>query len=169
MAQITLKGNKINTSGNLPEKGTKVKDFTLVKNDLNEAHLKEYLGKKIILNIFPSLDTSVCSLSVKKFNALAKENPEIRILNISMDLPFAQGRFCGQEGISSVETLSAFRSSFGKDYGLEITDGPLKGLLSRAIIVLDEQGKVLYSEQVQEITQEPNYQKAAEALNLTRV
>lgn len=156
--KITLKGNPIETNGTLP-KG-RAPDFTLVRQNLSEVTLKDYQGKKKILNIFPSLDTATCSLSVKTFN----EKADCLVLHISKDLPFAQKRFCGAEGLDHVETLSAFRSSFAKDYGLEITTGPLKGLCSRAVIVIDEQDNVIYTEQVPEITQEPNYDRALEAV-----
>ncbi len=156
MATITLKGNPIHTSGNLPAVGSRAPDFTLVKTDLSEATLASYPGKKV-LNVFPSLDTSVCAMSVRTFNERAGERPGVRVLNVSADLPFAHKRFCTAEGIANVENLSAFRSSFADDYGLRITDGPLEGLCSRAVLVLDEQNRVLYAEQVPEIAQEPDY------------
>jgi thioredoxin-dependent peroxiredoxin len=164
MAQITLKGNPINTLGNLPEIGTQAKDFTLVRNDLSEVTLETYANKKKILTIFPSLDTPTCAASVRNFNKNAAELGDVAVLNISQDLPFAQGRFCGAEGIDKVETLSGFRSSFSKDYNLEISDGPLAGLCSRAIIILDENNKVIYTQQVPEIVDEPNYEEALKAL-----
>lgn len=165
MATITLKGNAVHTSGNLPAVGSKSPEFKLVKNNLSEAALSDYKGSKVILNIFPSLDTGTCAASVRQFNKEAAELENTKVLCISRDLPFAQARFCGAEGIENVETLSDFRSgTFGKNYGLEIVDGPLNGLLSRVVIVLDEDGKVIYSEQVPEIVDEPNYKAALEAL-----
>jgi len=164
MAQITLKGNACNTMGNLPAVGETAPNFTLVKNDLSEVTLENYAGKKKILSIFPSLDTPTCATSVRTFNKNATELGDIAVLNISFDLPFAQSRFCGAEGIDKVETLSAWRSNFAKDYNLLITDGPLSGLCSRAIIVLDENNKILHTEQVSEIADEPNYGAALSAL-----
>lgn len=165
MSKITLQGNPFNTSGQLPLKGEKVKDFILVRNDLSEVSLETYKGKKKVLNIFPSIDTGTCAASVRAFNKKAAELSNTAVLNISVDLPFAQARFCGVEGIKNAETLSAFRSHFSKDYQLEIIDGPLKGLCSRVVIVLDENDKVLYSEQVSEIVNEPNYDEALKALS----
>jgi thiol peroxidase len=164
MSQITLKGNPIHTKGNLPAIGSKVSDFTLVKTDLSELKLSSIAGKRKVLNIFPSIDTPVCATSVRTFNKAATDLNNTMVLNISADLPFAQKRFCGAEGINNAETLSCFRSTFAKDYNLEITDSPLAGLCSRAIIVLDENNKVLYTEQVPEIAQEPDYSKALAAL-----
>jgi len=164
MAQITLKGNAINTNGNLPATGSTAADFTLVKDDLSEVNLATYAGKKKVLNVFPSIDTPVCALSVKRFNKDAAGKDNAVVLNISADLPFAQKRFCGSEGIENAENLSGFRSSFAQDYGLEIVDGPLKGLCSRAVVILDENNNVVYSEQIPEITQEPNYEAALAAL-----
>ena len=165
MATITLKGNTIHTSGELPAVGEKVPDFELVKSDLSRASLKEFLGSKIVLNIFPSIDTSTCATSVREFNKRAASLQNTKVLCISRDLPFAQARFCGAEGINNVVTLSDFvNGNFGKNYKLEITDGPLAGLLSRSVIVLDEKGTVLYKEQVPEIVDEPNYQAALNAL-----
>lgn len=164
MANITLKGNPIHTSGNLPKVGSKAPDFTLVRNDLSEVSLKDFSGKKKILSIFPSIDTPVCATSVKKFNEIASQIGNTVVLNISMDLPFAHKRFCGAEGIKGVETLSCFRSSFAKDYHVELTDSAMVGLCARAILVLDEKNKILYSELVPEIAQEPNYDKALNAV-----
>jgi len=165
MAKITLKGNPVNTSGNLPAKGTKAPDFTLVKSDLGNLSLSELKGKNVILNIFPSLDTSVCATSVRKFNQLAAGKANSVVLAISKDLPFAHGRFCSTEGITNVVTLSGFRdSAFGKLYGLDITDGPLAGLYSRCVVVLDAAGNVKYTQQVPEITQEPDYDAALASL-----
>jgi thiol peroxidase len=165
MATITLKGNPVHTSGDLLAVGKKAPDFELVKNDLSRVSLKDYLGSKIVLNIFPSIDTSTCATSVREFNKKAASLPNTKVLCISRDLPFAQARFCGAEGINNVTTLSDFvNGNFGKNYLLEIIDGPLAGLLSRVVIVLDEQGNVLYKEQVSEIVNEPNYKAALEAL-----
>jgi thiol peroxidase len=158
MATITLKGNEIHTSGKLPKVGKKAKKFKLIKADLSVAKLKDFKGKKTILNIFPSLDTGTCAASVRAFNKIASEQ-DANVLCISRDLPFAQARFCGAEGLDNVITLSDFkRGKFGKNYGLEIKDGPLAGLHSRAVIVLDEAGKVVYTQQVPEIVDEPNYE-----------
>ena len=164
MAQITLKGNTINTFGNLPEIGSTALNFDLVKQDLSEVTLDGYRGKKKVLNIFPSLDTPVCATSVRKFNQEATHLSNVVVLNISADLPFAHKRFCAAEGIDNVENLSSFRGNFQTDYNVEIIDGPLKGVCSRAIIVLDENNKVMHTEQVPEITQEPNYDKALNVL-----
>jgi thiol peroxidase len=165
MAKVTLKGNSVNTSGNLPLKNTQAPDFTLVKSDLGKLTLSELKGKKLILNIFPSLDTSVCATSVRKFNQIAAGKINAVVLAISKDLPFAHGRFCTTEGIINVVTLSGFRdSSFGKLYGVDIIDGPLAGLYARSIVVLDENGKVVYTQLVAEITQEPDYEAALAAL-----
>ena len=166
MATITFKGNPVNTIGNLPERGSKCPDFNLVKADLSEVSLKDFIGKQIVLNIFPSIDTGVCAMSVRQFNAKAQSFKNTVVLCISMDLPFAHKRFCGAEGLNDVVTLSAFRSpGFGKNYGVTMINGPMAGLFSRAVIVLDEAGKVIYTEQVPEITQEPDYDKAIFALN----
>ena len=159
MAEITLKGNPVNTLGTLPEKGSKAPDFTLVKTDLSEAKLSDYKGKKVILNIFPSLDTPTCAASVRRFNKEASELENTVVLCISKDLPFAQARFCGAEGLDNVITLSDFRNgSFGKDYQVEIVDGPLAALESRAVVVVDEKGDVVYTQQVPEIVDEPDYE-----------
>jgi thiol peroxidase len=164
MAKITLKGNPVNTLGDLPAIGTVIKDFKLVAGDLSEKTLADFPGKKV-LNIFPSLDTGICATSVRKFNQLASEGGDYTVLCISRDLPFAQGRFCGAEGLDKVVTLSDYRyGSFGKDYEVEITDSPMKGLLSRCVIVVDADNKVVYTEQVNEITEEPDYDKAMAAL-----
>ena len=161
MSQITLKGNSINTSGNLPEKGTGASDFNLRTTELGNKALNDYKGKRLVLNIFPSIDTGVCAASVRKFNEKAAELDNTAVLCISRDLPFAQKRFCGAEGIDNVEMLSDFEDgSFGDNYGLTITDGPMKGLHSRCVVVLDEDHNVVYTEQVPEITQEPDYEKA---------
>lgn len=165
MATVTLKGNQIHTLGNLPENGSQAPDFKLVKNDLSTVSLSDYKGQKVVLNIFPSVDTGTCAQSVRQFNQEAAELDNTKILCISKDLPFAQTRFCGAEGIDKVETLSDFRDgNFGKAYQVEFTDGPLQGLLSRSVVVLDENGKVIHSEQVPETVDEPNYKAALEAL-----
>lgn len=164
MANITLKGNPVHTSGQLPEKSSTAKDFKLVKSDLSEVSLQNFAGKRKVLNIFPSIDTGTCAASVRRFNQEASNLTNTVVLNISADLPFAQNRFCGAEGIKNCETLSSFRSSFGKDYGIQMMDSPLAGLLSRCVIVLSEDNKVLYTEQVPDIVNEPNYASALAAL-----
>lgn len=165
MATITLKGNPVETSGNLPAKGSQAPAFTLVKTDLSEATLSQFAGKKLVLNIFPSIDTPTCATSVRKFNQQAGDMPNTQVLCVSADLPFALSRFCGAEGIQSVATASTFRNpEFGKDYGLTITTGPLKGLLARAVVVIDEHGKVLHTQLVGEIAHEPDYAAALAAL-----
>ncbi|NLB25833.1 MAG: thiol peroxidase [Bacteroidales bacterium] len=166
MAKITLNGTPVNTVGELPRKGEQAKDFTLVKNDLSRVTLNDFKGTRLLLNIFPSLDTSTCAASVRQFNKAAAELKNTKVLCISRDLPFAQARFCGAEGINNVLTLSDFSTGeFGKNYGLEIADGPLAGLHSRVVIILDENGKVTYTQQVPEIIDEPDYREALEALN----
>ncbi len=165
MAKITLKGNPVNTSGDLPSKGSAAPDFSLVKSDLGTLLLSELKGKKLILNIFPSLDTSVCATSVRKFNQLAAGKPDVMVLAISKDLPFAHGRFCSTEGITNVVTLSGFRdTAFGKAYGIDIIDGPLAGLYARSVVVVDEAGKVIHTQLVHETTSEPDYDSALNAL-----
>jgi len=165
MATVTLKGNAINTSGKLPEVGSKAPDFNLVKTDLSTCNLNDYKGHKLVLNIFPSIDTGTCAQSVRQFNKEASKLENTKVLCISRDLPFAQSRFCGAEGIENVTNLSDFKdNNFGKAYGLDFTDGPLEGLHSRAVIVLDENGTVTYAEQVPEIVDEPNYKAALDAL-----
>jgi len=165
MATVTLKGNAIHTSGNLPEIGSAAPDFNLAKSDLSTTTLSDYKGKKVVMNIFHSIDTGTCANSVRQFNLEAAELDNTLVLCISRDLPFAMNRFCGAEGIDNVETLSDFKDwNFGKSYGLEYIDGPIQGLLSRAIVVLNEEGKVIYTEQVQETVEEPNYKAALEAL-----
>ncbi len=164
MAKITFKGAPIQTAGELPAKGTAAPDFTLVKQDLSETVLANYKGKRLVLNIFPSIDTGVCAMSVRKFNEKASALTNTVVLCVSMDLPFAQSRFCGAEGIKNVVTASAFRSAFGDHYGVTIAEGPLAGLLSRAVVVINESGEVIYTEQVPEIAQEPNYDAALAVL-----
>ncbi|MBI2520851.1 MAG: thiol peroxidase [Bdellovibrio sp.] len=164
MANITLKGNKVSTLGNLPAIGSIAPDFKLTKSDLSDVSLSTYKGKRKVLNVFPSVDTPTCASSVRKFNVEAASLPNTVVLCISADLPFALKRFCGAEGITNCEPLSTFRSTFAKDYKLQITDSVLSGLCSRAVIVLDENNKVLYTEQVPEISQEPDYNKAVQTL-----
>lgn len=164
MSTITLKGNTIQTVGNLPAVGSEAKDFTLVDTDLSDKSLSDYKGKNVILNIFPSINTGVCATSVRKFNEEASNLQNTVILCISKDLPFAQSEFCAAKEIENVVMLSDFRTDFGNEYGVLITDGPLKGLLSRAVIVINSDGKIVYEEQVPEITQEPNYEAALKAL-----
>lgn len=166
MAQITLKGNAINTVGELPDVGETAPDFHLVKTDLSETSLKDYRGKKVLMNIFPSIDTGVCAESVRKFNKAAADLDNVTVLCISRDLPFAQKRFCGAEGIENVEILSDYaKGDFGRKYGLLISDGPMKHLHSRAIVALDEEGKVAYTQQVKELTDEPDYEKALKSIS----
>lgn len=164
MANITFKGNPIHTVGNLPEVGTQAKDFTLVASDLSEKKLSDYKGKKVVLNIFPSIDTGVCAASARHFNQDASSLDNTVVVNVSRDLPFALNRFCAAEGLNNVETLSDFRGSFGEDYGVTLQDSPLHGLLSRAVVVVDENGNIVYTEQVPEIGQEPNYENALAAV-----
>ncbi len=166
MAKITLKGNPVNTIGELPAVGSKAPDFKLTATDLSEKTLSDFKGSKLVLNIFPSLDTPTCAASVRRFNQLATELNGTKVLAISKDLPFAHGRFCTSEGIENVTNLSGFKcsSSFGKDYGVEIVDGPLAELFSRAVVVIDEDGKVIYTQQVPEIVDEPNYDEVLAAL-----
>lgn len=165
MASITLGGNPIHTSGELPKVGSKLADFKLIKNDLSVATLSDFAGKKLVLNIFPSIDTGTCAKSVKNFNESASNLENTNVLCISRDLPFAQKRFCGAEGLENVINLSDFQEgSFGKTNGLEIVDGPLAGLHSRAVIVVDENGIITHTEQVPEIANEPNYETALAVL-----
>ncbi len=165
MAQITLKGNPVSTVGELPKIGKQLQDFTLATDKLIRVHLSDYKNTRLVMNIFPSLDTPTCAMSVRQFNKLASEMKNTKVLCISRDLPFAQARFCGAEGLTNVITLSDFETGeFGYDYGVEIIDGPLKGLHSRAVIVADETGKVIYNEQVADIASEPDYDAALEAL-----
>jgi thiol peroxidase len=165
MAKILFKGTPVNTSGNLPEKGKKAPDFTLVKTDLGNLSLSELIGKKVILSISPSFDTGICATSVRKFNQLAASMKNTVVLAITKDLPFAHGRFCTAEGITNVIPLSGFRDTkFGREYGLEIIDGPFAGLYSRCLVVVDESGKISYTQQVPETAQEPDYDAALAAL-----
>lgn len=165
MATVTLKGNPIHTNGNLPAVGTKAPDFLLVDKDLSDRSLKDYKGKRTMIYIVPSLDTSVCSLSTKKFNEKIKTHPEVAVLVVSADSPFAQKRMCSAENVDNIVTLSMMRSKdFAKDYGILITDGPLAGICARSVVVLDENGIVDYVQLVPEITQEPDYDKVLKAL-----
>lgn len=164
MTTITLKGNPVHTVGKLPAVGTEAKNFTLTADDLSDKSLSDFKGKNVILNIFPSVNTSVCSMSVRKFNEDAANLSNTVVLCISKDLPFAQAQFCGAEGIKNVVMLSDFRTDFGHEYGVQMADGPLKGLLSRAVVVINPEGKIIYEEQVPEITHEPNYDAALAAV-----
>jgi len=158
MATVKFKGSEVQTNGQLPVTGTQAPDFTLVNGGLQEIHLNNFKGKRVLLNIFPSLDTSTCATSVRKFNKWVSEKKNVIVICVSKDLPFAQSRFCGAEGLENVITASDFRyNNFATDYGVLLEDGPLKGLMSRAVVAIDENGKVIYSELVSEITNEPNY------------
>lgn len=166
MAKITLKGNTINTFGNLPGTGSQAKDFLLTKTDLSDVSLKDFSGKRIVMNIFPSVDTGVCATSVRRFNSELDKMKNTVVLCISVDLPFAHQRFCGAEGLNNVISLSEMRvRKFGEDYGVRIIDGPLAGIFSRAVIVIDETGKIIYTEQVPEIAQEPDYAPVVKLLS----
>jgi len=165
MVKITLKGNAIQTNGNLPPQGSKAPDFQLADGELSNRSLKDFKGKRKMIYIVPSLDTSVCSLSTKKFNEQIKSHPEVTVLLVSADLPFAQKRICSQEQVQNIVPLSMMRSKeFAEAYGVLIKDGPLAGICARAVVVLDENDRVVYTELVPEITQEPNYDKALQAL-----
>jgi len=165
MAQITLKGNPIQTSGRLPSPGYASPDFSLTKRDLSDMSLRDVAGKRVVLNIFPSIDTPTCSASVRRFNTEISDQENAVVLCISRDLPFAHDRFCEAEGIKNAISLSEMRHrDFGEKYGLAILDGPLAGLLARAVVILDESGKIIYSELVSEIAQEPNYEKVLDVL-----
>lgn len=165
MAHITFGGNPANTIGELPAVGTQAPDFTLTDKDLNTRSLSEFKGSKVVLNVFPSVNTGVCAASVRKFNEEAGKLDNTKVLCISKDLPFAQAQFCGAEGIENVEMLSDYKTGdFGRDYGLAMADTAFETLHSRVVMALDENGKVLYSEQVPEIGQEPDYQAALDAL-----
>ncbi|TAI48975.1 thiol peroxidase [Flagellimonas allohymeniacidonis] len=165
MASITLGGNPATTVGELPAAHTSAPDFTLTKSDLSQVSLSDYKGSKLVLNVFPSVDTGTCAKSVRQFNEEAAELENTKVLCISKDLPFAQARFCGAEGIENVEMLSDYKTgTFGKDYGLEFADSAFESLLSRCVLVLDANGTVRYTEQVSETADEPNYKAALEAL-----
>lgn len=166
MASITLKGNEIHTNGNLPAVGSKAPDFKLTTEDLKDISLADFKGKKKLLNIFPSMDTSVCAISTKKFNDHAKAVKNTVMLMISADLPFAMSRFCKEQDVNNITSLSMMRSKdFAKDYGVLITDGPLAGITARSVVILDENDKVIYAQLVPEIAQEPDYEKAIAALS----
>lgn len=161
---ITYRGAPVTTVGQLPEVGTKTPDFTLVGSDLEDIHLSDFEGRRVVLNIFPSIDTGVCAKAAREFNEIAEELPNTTVLCVSRDLPFALNRFCAAEGIDNVVTASAFRSSFGEDYGVTMENGPIASLLSRSVVVVDTDGTVLYTEQVPEIGQEPDYDGARNAI-----
>ncbi len=165
MATVTLKGNPFNTAADLPAVGTPAPDFTLTGAGLADVRLADFKGSKLVLNIFPSVDTPTCATSVRKFNQQLSALSNTKVLCVSADLPFAQARFCGAEGLEAVSNGSSFRSSFGADYGVVFIDGPLKGLLSRAVVVIDEHGTVRYTQQVAETADEPDYDAALAALN----
>lgn len=165
MAKIKFKGNDVNTAGDLPKVGEKAPDFQVTKSDLSDVSLKDFAGKKVILNIFPSIDTGICAASTRKFNEKAAGLNNTVVVCVSRDLPFAHKRFCEAEGIDNVVTASEFRdASFSDAYHVKMTDGPLKGVFSRAVVAIDESGNVIYTEQVPEITQEPDYEKALDAV-----
>jgi thiol peroxidase len=164
MATITFKGSQVHTTGSLPARGQRAPAFSLLRQDLSRATRETFKGRRLVLNVFPSIDTPVCAASVRTFNQRAASLPNAVVLNVSADLPFAAKRFCGAEGLQGVETLSTFKSTFATDYGLEIQDGPLAGLCSRAVLVLDADGTVLYGQQVPDIAQEPDYDAALAAL-----
>lgn len=165
MANITLGGNPTTTNGDLPQKGQELGDFTFTNNDMAEVSLSDYRGKKVILNIFPSVDTGVCATSIRKFNESAANLDNTVVLCISQDLPFAQKRFCGAEGIDNAITLSTFRNdNFAKQMGVAIEKGPFAGLLARSVVVLNEEGKVTYTQLVEEVGNEPDYESALKAL-----
>jgi thiol peroxidase len=165
MAQTAFKGSPVQLSGDLPQPGTDAPDFTLTSSDLSDVSLKDYTGKTVVLNIFPSIDTPVCAMSVRKFNAEIGNTDNAVVLCISADLPFAHARFCGAEGLDHVVSASTFRSpGFGDAYGTRISAGPLAGLMARAVVVIDGHGKVVYTELVDEISKEPDYDKAMACL-----
>ncbi len=165
MAEITLKGNPIHTCGELPAVGSAAPDFVLTKADLADVSLKDFEGKRIVLNIFPSIDTPVCAASVRKFNEQAQNLDNTIVLCASLDLPFAHERFCGAEGLDDVTPVSELRKrAFGEEYGVRIVDGPIAGLFSRAVVIIDEKGQIIYTAQVPEIAQEPDYEAALQAL-----
>lgn len=163
---VHFQGNPVSVAGKIPQSGSQAQPFTLVAKDLSDVSLDQYAGKRKVLNIFPSIDTGVCAASVRKFNQIASEVDNTVVLCISADLPFAQSRFCGAEGLSNVITLSTLRNpAFQQTYGVAISEGPLKGLTARAVVVIDENGKVTYSQLVNEITEEPDYTAALNALS----
>ena len=164
MATVTFGGTPTNTIGELPAVGAKLPEFVLTGADLSDVSSKDLAGRRIVLNIFPSIDTGVCAMSVRRFNELASAWPNTTVVCVSKDLPFALGRFCGAEGIDNVITASAFRSTFGEDYGVTLTDGALRGLLARSVVIADEGGNVVYSHMSPEIGEEPDYEAAAAAI-----
>ena len=165
MAQITFKGNPVQTIGELPEPGEPAPDFKLTKTDLTDISLKDFTGQRVVLNIFPSIDTSVCATSVRRFNAEVDKLKDAVVICASMDLPFAHARFCGAEGLEKVVSASEVRDrEFGDRYGVRMTEGPLAGLLARAVVVIDPNGSVIYTQLVPEITQEPDYEAALSLL-----
>ncbi|MFW5974838.1 MAG: thiol peroxidase [Bacteroidota bacterium] len=166
MAEITLKGNPIHTNDDLPTEGKAAPDFLLTKTDLSDVRLKDFAGKRVLLNIFQSLDTGVCANSVRKFNSAAGDLDNTVVLSVSKDLPFAHNRFCSTEGLDHVVSTTQLRpeSTFARDYGIEIIDGPMAGLMARSVVIIDETGKVKYTQLVPEISQEPDYQAAIDAL-----
>lgn len=164
MSQVTLGGNPVNTSGDLPAVGTSAPSFDLAAVDLGNISSADFAGKNVVLNIFPSVDTATCAMTVRTFNERAADLDNTAVLCVSADLPFAQGRFCGAEGIANVKTASTFKSSFGADYGVNLIDGKFKGLLARAVVVVGQDGSVKHTELVSEIAQEPNYDAALSAL-----
>ena len=164
MATVTLRGNPLHTNGDLPAVGSKAPEFKAVAKDLSDVSLATYAGKRKVLNIFPSIDTPTCATSVRQFNKRASELDNAVVLCVSADLPFAQARFCGAEGLSNVSTLSLMRGRFAKDYGVQLTDGPLAGLTARAVVVIDENDKVVHTELISEIANEPDYEAALKAL-----
>ncbi len=165
MAKIAFQGNEVNTAGDLVRVGAEAPDFKLTKTDLSDVTLADFKGKKVVLNIFPSIDTEVCAASVRKFNAEASKLENTVVLCISKDLPFAHGRFCGAEGLENVVSLSEYKDEiFSQNYGVKIIDSALSGLLSRAVVVVDENGKVVHSEQVEDIVNEPDYEAALASL-----
>lgn len=166
MARITLGGNPVETAGEIPQRGDVAPEFKLTNTKLEDRHLSDYEGKKVILNIFPSIDTNVCATSVRKFNEKASQVDNTVVLNVSKDLPFAHKRFCAAEGLENVETLSEFKDqNFSREYHVAMLDGAMAGLMSRCVIAIDENGSVLYSEQVPEIGQEPDYDSALQAIS----
>jgi thiol peroxidase len=164
MAQITLGGNPVHTVGELPKHGSPAPSFTLTGGDLSDVSKAELAGRRVVLNIFPSVDTAVCAASVRKFNEMASSLDNTVVVCVSADLPFALGRFCGAEGLADVKTASTFRSDFGDAFGVKMADGKLAGLMARAVVVLDERGTVLHSQLVPEIAQEPDYDAAIASL-----
>lgn len=164
MTTITLQGNPMETVGTLPEKGQDAPAFTLSGADLGDIKLSDFAGQRLVLNIFPSVDTGTCAASVRQFNERVSGLSNTTVLNVSLDLPFAQARFCGAEGLDKVQNGSSFRSNFGEEYGVTVKNGPMAGLLSRAVVVINEDGKVLHSEQVAELANEPDYEAALAVL-----